>query len=253
METVYAADKNVTGFDVSWNPTTVPWIARMPPNVYITGLDEATTYTFFGWTKNSAGISETRRTASATTYRIFPDSPDISLNDVSFTSMTVHMETVYAADKNVTVSTFPEPHTVPWIVLMPECLHHGLDEATTYTFFGWTKNSQESAKTRRIVQPRTEYSRFSRYQRRVFTSMTVHMETVYAADKNVEFRRFLEPMTVPWIVRMPRMSTSRDATTYTFLAGRIPQDYENSADASATTVQNIPMLPISLNDVSLLP
>jgi hypothetical protein len=35
-------------------------------------------------------------------YRVFPDSPDISLNDVSFTSMTVHMETVYAADKNVT-------------------------------------------------------------------------------------------------------------------------------------------------------
>jgi hypothetical protein len=47
--------------------------------------------------------------ASATTIQI-PDSPDISLNDVSFTSMTVHMETVYAADKNVTVSTFPEPH-----------------------------------------------------------------------------------------------------------------------------------------------
>jgi hypothetical protein len=32
-------------------------------------------------------------------------SPDISLNDVSFTSMT-HMETVYAADKNVTTSMF---------------------------------------------------------------------------------------------------------------------------------------------------
>jgi hypothetical protein len=35
-----------------------------------------------------------------------PDSPDISLNDVSFTSMTVHMETVYAADKNVTSFDF---------------------------------------------------------------------------------------------------------------------------------------------------
>jgi hypothetical protein len=40
--------------------------------------------------------------ASATTVQNIPDSPDISLNDVSFTSMTVHMETVYAADKNVT-------------------------------------------------------------------------------------------------------------------------------------------------------
>jgi hypothetical protein len=48
-----------------------------------------------------SGISENSADASATTVQNIPD-PDISLNDVSFTSMTVHMETVYAADKNVT-------------------------------------------------------------------------------------------------------------------------------------------------------
>jgi hypothetical protein len=74
-------------------------------------LDEATTYTFFGWAKNTAGIEQNSADASATTVQNIPDSPDISLNDVSFTSMTVHMETVYAADKNVTgFRRFLEPH-----------------------------------------------------------------------------------------------------------------------------------------------
>jgi hypothetical protein len=85
--------------------TTVPWIALDASNVYITG-----------WTKPQHILSMAGRRipqesaqadASATTVQNIPDSPDISLNDVSFTSMTVHMETVYAADKNVTVSTFP--------------------------------------------------------------------------------------------------------------------------------------------------
>jgi hypothetical protein len=66
-------------------------------------------------------------------YRI-PDSP--ALNDVSFTSMTVHMETVYAADKNVTsfdVSWIP--HDGAMDSSMPRT-STSLDEATTYTFFG---------------------------------------------------------------------------------------------------------------------
>jgi hypothetical protein len=71
----------------------------------ITGLDEATTYTFFGWDANPQE-SANSADASATTVQNIPDSPDISLNDVSFTSMTVHMETVYAADKNVTCRRF---------------------------------------------------------------------------------------------------------------------------------------------------
>jgi hypothetical protein len=162
-------------------------------NVYITGLDEATTYTFFGYEK-SAGISENSADASATTVQNIPDSPDISLNDVSFTSMTVHMETVYA-DKNVTVSTFPGFRmTVPWIVRFQNVTSR-IGRSYKYTFFGWAKNSQESAKLGgRQCNHNTEYTRFSRYfaQRRVLTSMTVHMETVYAADKNVGFRRFLD-------------------------------------------------------------
>jgi hypothetical protein len=36
-------------------------------NAYITGLDEATTYTFYGWTTNSAGDSAVSTGKSATT------------------------------------------------------------------------------------------------------------------------------------------------------------------------------------------
>jgi hypothetical protein len=41
-------------------------------NVYITGLDEATTYTFWLDKENSAGISETRQMPVQPPYRIFP-------------------------------------------------------------------------------------------------------------------------------------------------------------------------------------
>jgi hypothetical protein len=170
METVYAADKNVTSLTFPGNRTTVPWIVLTPrmstsrigrshtslwpsrnpqesakarqmqppyrispipryfaqrrvlslhdcahgdglrrqecyefrcsphdgassdaSNVYH-GLDEATTYTFYGWTVNTAGKELGGRQCNHRTE--YPDSPDISLNDVSFTSMTVHMETV---------------------------------------------------------------------------------------------------------------------------------------------------------------
>jgi hypothetical protein len=74
-------------------------------NVYITGLMKP--QHILSWAKNSAG--ENSADASATTIQNIPDSPDISLNDVSFTSM--HMETVYAADKNVTSFDVSwEPH-----------------------------------------------------------------------------------------------------------------------------------------------
>jgi predicted rRNA methylase YqxC with S4 and FtsJ domains len=76
-------------------------------NVYITGLDEATTYTFFGWAKKIRRDQRKFDRCQCNHRTEYSDSPDISLNDVSFTSMTVHMETVYAADKNVTVSMFP--------------------------------------------------------------------------------------------------------------------------------------------------
>jgi hypothetical protein len=77
METVYAADKNVTVSTFPGFRMTVR--SSDASNVYITGLDEATEYTFYGWAKNSAGISETRRTPVQPPYRI-SDSPDISLN-----------------------------------------------------------------------------------------------------------------------------------------------------------------------------
>jgi hypothetical protein len=112
METVYAADKNVTSFDVSGNRTTVPWIV-LTLRMYITGLDEATYFLWLG--KNTAGIRTRRMPVQPRTE--YPDSPDIS-NDVSFTSMTAHGDSL-RADKNVTVSTFPGFRTtVPWIARM---------------------------------------------------------------------------------------------------------------------------------------
>jgi hypothetical protein len=56
-------------------------------NVYITGLDEATTYTFL-MGEEYRRKSETRRTPRPP--QNIPDSPDISLNDVSFTSDCAH-------------------------------------------------------------------------------------------------------------------------------------------------------------------
>jgi hypothetical protein len=77
--------------------TTVPWTAWMLPTSHHGSGRSYNIY--FLWAVNTAGKSE--NSATATTVQSIPDSPDISLNDVSFTSMTVHMETVYA-DKNVT-------------------------------------------------------------------------------------------------------------------------------------------------------
>jgi hypothetical protein len=93
--------------DVSWIPhMTVPWI-RMLQCLHH-GLDEATDI-YFLWLgeRIPQESAKTRRTPVQPPYRIFP-MPDISLNDVS-TSMTVHMETVYAADKNVTSSVSWNP------------------------------------------------------------------------------------------------------------------------------------------------
>jgi hypothetical protein len=140
---------------------------------------------FLGWAKNSAGISANSADASATTVQNI-DSPDISLNDVSFTSMTVHMETVYAADKNVTSFDVSWNPTTPWIVRTPRMSTSRTDEATEYTFYGWAEIPQESAKLADASNHNTEYPRCP-----IFRSTTclyfhdVHMETVYAADKNV--------------------------------------------------------------------
>jgi hypothetical protein len=101
--------------------------------------------------------------------------------------MTVHMETVYAEDKMSRVSTFPGLHTVPWIVLTLQCLHHGIGRSELY-FLWLGEIPQESAKTRRMpVRPpyRIPDSPDISLNDVSFTSMTVHMETVYAADKNV--------------------------------------------------------------------
>jgi hypothetical protein len=80
METVYAADKNVTSFDVSWNPTTVPWIVLMPR--MSTSLDwTKPQHILFGeeFRRNQRKLGGRQRNHRTE----YPRSPDISLNDVS--------------------------------------------------------------------------------------------------------------------------------------------------------------------------
>jgi hypothetical protein len=126
------------------------------------------------------------------------------------------METVYAADKNVTRCFLGTPMTVPWVVRMPRMSYHGLDEATTYTFYGWTpagisENSADAS------DHRTEHSRFSRYfaQRRVLYFHDCARRRS-RRQECYEFRCFGNPMTVPWIVRTPQCLYYGldEATTY---------------------------------------
>jgi hypothetical protein len=74
---------------------TVPWIARCLERLH-------------HWTKLQHILSLAKEPQESAklggcqcNHQNIPDSPDISLNDVSL-PMTVHMETVYADDKNVT-------------------------------------------------------------------------------------------------------------------------------------------------------
>jgi hypothetical protein len=84
-----------------------------------------------------------------------------------------------------------------------------------------------------------------------------HGDSLRRRQECYEFRRFLEPHDGAMDSSDASMSTSLDwmKLEYTFFGWtRIRRNQRNSADASATTVQNIPDSPdISLNDVSLLP
>jgi hypothetical protein len=123
---------------------------------HITGLDEATN-TFYGWTTNSWESAKLMDQVQSQ-YRIYPIS-DISLNDVSFTSMTVHMETVYAADKNVTVSMFPGTATVAMDSSDASMSTSLVLEATDISMDGRNRFRGESAKLGgRQCNHRTEYS-----------------------------------------------------------------------------------------------
>jgi hypothetical protein len=139
METVYAADKNVTVSTFPGFRMTVR--SSDASNVYITGLDEATEYTFYGWAKNSAGISETRRmpVQPPLEYPILPIFPQRV-----FTSMTVHMETVYAADKNVTgfdVSWIP--HDGAMDSSDASNVHHWFGRSHRITFMAGQQTAEE--------------------------------------------------------------------------------------------------------------
>jgi hypothetical protein len=82
---------------------------------------------------------------------------DISLNDVLYFHDCAHGDGL-RADKNVTGSTFPGFRmTVPWIARMPRMYIITDWTNTTYTFFGWAKIPQESAKLGCQCNHRTEY------------------------------------------------------------------------------------------------
>jgi hypothetical protein len=87
METVYA-DKECYGFRRFLDSTRGAMDSSDASNVYITGLDEATTYTFLDGRRIPQ--EERKLVGRQRPPQNIPDSPDISLNDVSFTSMTVH-------------------------------------------------------------------------------------------------------------------------------------------------------------------
>jgi hypothetical protein len=109
LDTEYAADLNVTGFDASWLPTAGSAAAgRLLLQRVPHGTGRATNYSVLGDQRLEQGRKLGRQCNHRTEHS---DAPDISLNDVSFTSMTVHMETVYAEDKNVTgFDVSWEPH-----------------------------------------------------------------------------------------------------------------------------------------------
>jgi hypothetical protein len=95
---------------------TVPWIVLTLPMSTSRNLRSAT-YTFFGWAKIRRNQRKLRGHQCNDRTICDIDNPDISLADVSLTSMTVHMETVYATIK-IDLLMFPGTRTVPWTVRM---------------------------------------------------------------------------------------------------------------------------------------
>jgi uncharacterized protein YcfJ len=234
METVYADDKNVTGFDVSW----IPHDGAMDSscNVYIT--DWTKLQHILSWLGGKHGWeSENSADASATTMeyprfsRYFAQRRVLHFHDCA---------QVYAADKNVTGFDVSWIHDGAMDSSDPQCLHHWFTKLQHILRMGSKRGwriSENSADASATVQNIPRY--FA--QRRVFTSMTVHMETVYAEDKNVT------GFDVSYSDGAMDSSTSNvyitgldEATNIYFgWAKESAGISANSADASATTVQNI--------------
>jgi hypothetical protein len=186
METVYAADKNVT-VDVSWEPHDGAMDSSDDAsNVYITGLDEAHNI-YFLWLDNKFRRNQQTRRTQCNHVQNIPDSPDISLNDVSFTSMTVHMA-VCRRQECHGFRRFLEPaddmdssdasmsHIRDWTKLQQYSSMAGQRSRRNQRKLGG-----HSATTVQNIPDAPDIS----LNDVSFTSMTVHMETVYAADKNV--------------------------------------------------------------------
>jgi hypothetical protein len=168
----YAADKNVTGFDVSWNPRTAVWIVLMPQCLTLVGRSHRIYFLWLG--EESAGISANSADASATT-----------VQNIQFSRYFAQRRVLYFHDctwrrstpptRMLRVSMFPGTRDGAMVRRL-ECLHQ--DWTTTYILHGWTRIPQESAKTRR-TQVRPPYRIFPILDislNDVSFSMTVHME-----------------------------------------------------------------------------
>jgi hypothetical protein len=102
---------------------------------------------YIGWTSydiyflwlDTAGRAKTRRMPAQPQYRI-SDAPDISLNDVSFTSMTVHMA-VYAADRCYEFRRFLGTHHGTMDSDASNGLHHGSGRSYNIYFLWLGKNT----------------------------------------------------------------------------------------------------------------
>jgi hypothetical protein len=147
-------------FDVSWEP-------------HDGAMDssDASMSTSLVWTKlqhilSMAGQQIPQESAKTRwtpdTVQNIPDSPD-PLNDVSFTSMTVHGDGLRRRQECYEFRRFLEPADGAMDSSDASNVYiTGLDEATEYTFYGWAKNSAGIRKLGgRQCDHRTEYTRFS--------------------------------------------------------------------------------------------
>jgi hypothetical protein len=81
--------------------------------------------------------------------------------------------------------------TVPWIVLTPQCLHHGLDEATTYILWLDNKFRRNQRKLGGRQDHRTEYSDSPIFLRCVlYLHDCAHGDGLRRRQECYEFRRF---------------------------------------------------------------
>jgi hypothetical protein len=101
------------------------------------------------------------------------------------------------------VSTFPGLHTVPWIVLTLQCLHHGIGRSYNILSLAGRNSAGISENSADASATTVQNTRFSRYfaQRCVLHFHDcAHGDGLRRRQECYRFRRFLDSA-VPWIAR----------------------------------------------------